>query len=68
MGKATFLEANMLRELDTLCHADGITQVEFNKIGRWVQAAGDDYNSLNLSDGAFKKMREMHNKYFGNKG
>lgn len=68
MRKATILEAYKLKKLDTLCHADGLTLVEFMRIGRWVRKAGSEYNPKNLTTDACKQMREMYDKYCKNKG
>ena len=62
MGLILATPEQMLRKLDTMCHADGLSERQFVQVGHWMAKVGPEFKmeALNSIDQA--QMRWMYKR------
>lgn len=63
MGLILKSEADMLRELDTYCHADGLSHVNFLKVGQWVALVGASFDMSVLHSSTLAAIKILYRKH-----
>jgi len=60
MGLIRATPEQMLRKLDTMCHADGLSERQFVQVGSWTAKTGPSLNIAKLNSIDLAQMRWMY--------